>query len=195
MHPRLNLLFGIVGELLFLGIIVALSRRLVRGSFSLAPVRWVPITLLTILAIVMQRLAMAIGYIAILVLDPSYTWNELVFRAPGAAITVVLFPLLVWEVALARGAREPRFAEIWRDVWRTQPSSLALLIIIVATRTLAEQAARWLMQAFPSLPNQLHLSLAIAASAGANVLVVLLAIISLHKIDHADLQEKADRFA
>jgi hypothetical protein len=169
-------LFAILSALFSVLILLGLSRRELWRDGTLPPARLGAFIGVAIGLFLAGRLLEAIWPLVVFGFsDVDPEWYVLALRLPAAVLQVLLFPVLVWQVALARGGGRPTFRESWSCVWSNPAVMSVVLVLAVVWLGPTVLAQSILTQ--DSLPREIGLFLFLVPSAIAHVLTMLLAII------------------
>jgi hypothetical protein len=114
---------------------------------------------------------------------------------PWLVLIVLLFPIQVWRVALACGAREPTFAESWAQVWKTQWLPIAMAFLFAAIALIWQQGMRELAIDGTAAARVVRLTVLVAPSAIATTMQILLEIIAFKRLVPSAGQDISKVFA
>lgn len=192
----LNQLFGVLSATLSAIVVFVLSRRVVRDEGQIQASRLGAfITLSAAIFLIAQFIQMIWPLVLVAVPRVPDAWLATAIRSPSLILVVILFPLGVWRVGLARGDKRPTLSETWARVWRTQRGLVFGAFLLAAAALLQLQVMQPLMRGDSGLSPVVELTVTLAPSAVASVLQVLLAIIAYRRIIPAEGQRVAEVFA
>jgi hypothetical protein len=193
----LNQLYGVLSATLGAVIVFVLSRRYVHDDDAeAAGSRLGAFVALSFGMFLMAQFVQLIWPpIVMLTMPVPDRWFATAMRLPALALVVLLFPLSVWRVGLACGARRPTFSETWRKVWKTQRLPIAGAFLLTVVGLLLLQVMQPLAVTEPGLSRVVGLTLLLGPSAVTAILQVLLAIIAFRRILPTESQRVAEVFA
>lgn len=178
----LNFLYGVLARVLDALVVVTLARRAEWKNGVLLPPRLGVLFGVVAGLFLLEWLVFAIWPVILAgVIDASDAWYTTVYYLPSLALQVALFPLVVWQVVLARGAGSPRLGEIWREVWSRWAAPALVLFFAAAALGLQQLAQPVLTSA--ALPRPAGLIFVIVPSAIAIVFELMLAIVVCRDMD------------
>jgi hypothetical protein len=191
----LNQLFGVLSATLGAVIVFVLSRRFAHDEDEVTGSRLGSFIAVSFGIFVITQFAQLIWpLIVVTTTSVPDEWFATAMRLPTLVLLVLLFPIGVWRVGLACGARRPTLSEVWTQVWQTQRLPLTCAFVLAVISLLMLQVMQPLAVTGPGFDRIVRLSVLMAPSAVTSILQILLAIIAFRRIARGGGQGVAEVF-